>query len=224
MVKQEFIDRSPVRVFEKSLDGGLKAGEVGVITSRKGLGKTSVLVQLGLDMLMQDKMVIHVSFNQQSDYVITWYNDIFDELSKKKNLAEAADVKAELMRKRVNLNFNQDYVKAENLINTLKAFSAGGFEPACIIVDGLNMAAVTKEDLDALKAYGKEAGICMWFSYNAESEDLKEVFGGIADSIENVVTLAQDGKALVLKVLKAHSAVSTTTLKLDSKTLLISEK
>ncbi len=224
MVKQEFIERSPVRVFEKSLDGGLKAGEIGVITSRKGLGKTSVLVQLGLDMLLQDKVVIHVSFNQQSDYVITWYNDIFDELSKKKNLAEAADVKEELMRKRINLNFNQDYVKAENLINTLKALAAGGFAPACVIVDGLDMSAVTKADLDALKAYGKEAGICMWFSYNAESEDIKTVFGDIADSIENVVALAQDGKALVLKVLKAHSAASTTTLKLDSKTLLISEK
>ena len=224
MVKQEFIDRSPVRVFEQSLNGGLKAGEVGVITSRKGLGKTSVLVQLGLDMLLQDKVVIHVSFNQQSDNVITWYNDIFDELSKKKNLAEAADIKDELMRKRIILNFNQDSVKAEQIVNTLKAFAVGGFAPACVIVDGLDMGRVTTDDLAILKNYGKEAGICVWFSYNAESEDIAAVFGDLAASIENVVAISQDGKSLVLKVLKAHSAASTTSLKLDAKTLLISEK
>ena len=37
MVKQELIQRSPVRVFEKSIHGGLKSGDLGVIASRKGL-------------------------------------------------------------------------------------------------------------------------------------------------------------------------------------------
>ena len=92
MVKQELIERSPVRFLEKSANGGLAAGEIGVLTSKKGLGKTSVLVQIGLDMLLQEKAVVHVSFNQHSDNVITWYEDIFSETAKKKNLADAEDI------------------------------------------------------------------------------------------------------------------------------------
>ena len=39
MVKQELIERSPVRFLEKSANGGLAAGEIGVLTSKKRVGK-----------------------------------------------------------------------------------------------------------------------------------------------------------------------------------------
>ncbi len=52
MVKEDLIQRSPVRVFEKSLRGGLQSGEIGVIASQSGIGKTSVLVQIALDKLL----------------------------------------------------------------------------------------------------------------------------------------------------------------------------
>jgi KaiC/GvpD/RAD55 family RecA-like ATPase len=76
MVKQELVDRSPVRFFKNATNGGLKAGEIGALTSKKGLGKTSVLVQIGLDKLFQDKHVVHISFNQNADFSMTWYEDI----------------------------------------------------------------------------------------------------------------------------------------------------
>ena len=98
MVKQDLIEKSAVRNFEKSLGGGIKAGEIGVIASKKGLGKTSILVQLGIDKLLQGSSVVHVSFNQQADHVITWYEDIFNELAKKKNLDKPAEVKNELVK------------------------------------------------------------------------------------------------------------------------------
>ena len=80
MVKQELIDRSPVRFFEKAVNGGLKAGEIGVLTSRKGLGKTSVLVQFGLDMLMQDQTVVHVSGRQRGLDARAMHEDIFNSM------------------------------------------------------------------------------------------------------------------------------------------------
>ena len=58
-------------------------------------------------MLLQGKKVIHVSFNQHSDYVISWYEDIFNEMAKKKNLEKAEEVKDELIRNRILLNFSQ---------------------------------------------------------------------------------------------------------------------
>ena len=108
MAKQELFERSPVRAFDEVANGGLKAGELGLLTSKKGLGKTSVLVQFGMDTLLNNKQLVHVSFDQKSDNVISWYDGIFNEISKKKPLPNAADVKEQLNRNRTILNFNQD--------------------------------------------------------------------------------------------------------------------
>ena len=44
MDKKDLIAHSPVRYFDVT-NAGLKDGEMGLITAKKGLGKTSVLVQ-----------------------------------------------------------------------------------------------------------------------------------------------------------------------------------
>ena len=220
MVKQELIERSPVRFLEKSVNGGLAAGEIGVLTSKKGLGKTSVLVQIGLDMLLQEKAVVHVSFNQHSDNVITWYEDIFNETAKKKNLADADEVKNSVIRNRVILNFSPDTVSAERIINTLKALAQGGIVASCLIIDGLDLKLLKSEDYKALKTYGKEANLVIWFSYNVDNDDAYA-----NDDVDCVIHLAQKPDTIQMMVLKSHgTAADISSLKLDSKTLLMSEK
>lgn len=220
MVKQELIERSPVRFLEKSANGGLAAGEIGVLTSKKGLGKTSVLVQIGLDMLLQEKAVVHVSFNQHSDNVITWYEDIFNETAKKKNLADADEVKNSVIRNRVILNFSPDTVSAERIINTLKALAQGGIVASCLIIDGLDLKLLKSEDYKALKAYGKESNLVIWFSYNVDNDDAYA-----NDDVDCVIHLAQKPDTIQMMVLKSHgTAADISSLKLDSKTLLMSEK
>ena len=226
MVKQELIDRSPVRFFEKAVNGGLKAGEIGVLTSRKGLGKTSVLVQFGLDMLMQDQTVVHVSFNQHADNVITWYEDIFNEMAKKKNLADAAEVKDAIFRNRVILNFSPDAISASRIVKTLKALAEGGVKANGLIIDGLCLCTLKAADYAELKAYAAEAGLTIWFSYNSDESEAEKILGKeIAAEIATVVCLDQKTDSIQMKVLKAHNTpVQNINLKLDSKSLLISEK
>jgi KaiC/GvpD/RAD55 family RecA-like ATPase len=78
MIKKELVERSPVRILEKSTKGGVGQGNIGVIASRKGIGKTAVLVQIAMDKLLQGKHVIHVSFTAHTDYIIAWYENIFN--------------------------------------------------------------------------------------------------------------------------------------------------
>ena len=226
MNKKDLFDCSPIRAFDKLTNGGLKAGEIGVLTSRKGLGKTSVLVQFGLDMLLQDKPVVHVSFNQHSDNVITWYEDIFSEMTKKKNLANADEVKDEVIRNRIILNFSPDSIAAERITRTLKALAEGGTKPAGVIIDGLNSKVFTASELKALKTYAVEAGLSIWFSYNSDEEDVNKIFGSeVAAEINTVIHLEQKPDVIQMKVLKAHNTeVQNINLKLDSKTLLLSDK
>ena len=49
MDKNDLYKSSPIRFFDEASNGGLKEGELGLVTAKKGLGKTSVLVQFGMD-------------------------------------------------------------------------------------------------------------------------------------------------------------------------------
>ena len=67
---------------------------MGLITAKKGLGKTSILVQFGIDTLLNDKGLVHVSFDQQSSNVISWYSSILAEIAKKKNFSTMGEIDA----------------------------------------------------------------------------------------------------------------------------------
>ena len=138
MAKQELFERSPIRAFDEATNGGLKAGELGLVTAKKGLGKTSVLVQFGMDTLLNGKQLVHVSFDQHSENVISWYDGIYNEISKKKTIANAADVKDQIVRNRTILNFNQDNFNLEKVVNTLNALKAGGIAVAGVVIDGVD--------------------------------------------------------------------------------------
>jgi len=86
MIKEELLRRSPIRLLEKSIQGGLAAGEMGIVASQRGVGKTSVLVQIALDRLLQGRKVIHVSFVQHRQNVLIWYDDIFEEFTSRKDI------------------------------------------------------------------------------------------------------------------------------------------
>ena len=70
MVKQDLYNKSPVRLFDAATEGGLKEGGLGLVTSKKGLRKTSVLVQFGMDTLLKDEQLVDVTFDLHSSNVI----------------------------------------------------------------------------------------------------------------------------------------------------------
>jgi archaellum biogenesis ATPase FlaH len=227
MVKQDLIERSPVRTFEKALGGGVKAGEIGVIVSKKGLGKTSILVQLGIDQLLQGNHVVHVSFNQQASHVMTWYDDIFNELAKKKNLDRAEEVKADLISKRIVLNFNQEVVGTAQVVKTIKALAEGGAKTEAVIVDGFDFAKATPESMKEMKAFAKDSKVSIWYTANTEAAEkaLPPVLAKFSDVLDVVLVLDPKPDCINIRVLKEHDKADyQTELKLDVKTLLIADK
>lgn len=224
MAKQDLYDRSPVKAYNDIANGGLKAGEIGLVTAKKGLGKTSVLVQFGMDSLLNGKQLVHVSFDQHADNVMSWYDDILSEISKKK--AIAADVKEQLLRNRTILNFNQDNVNLEKVVNTLNALKAGGINVAGVVVDGVDFSKVKEADIQAVSSYAKATKTKVWMSATAEGEKLEDSAPkAILPYFAHVIHLASKNSATTVNVLKAGKAGAIeSSLKLDSKTLLISNK
>jgi KaiC/GvpD/RAD55 family RecA-like ATPase len=231
MVKDELIARSPVRIFEKAINGGLQPGEIGLISSPAGVGKTSVLVQIALDYLLQGKKVIHISFTQDHDYVVAWYADIFDQFIKKKHVENERELKEEIVRNRILLNFNQEVVTTDVIRSSLKAMIVdGGYRAEAIIIDGFNFAIAKRDRLVTLKEFAKPLGICTWYSCSVKEGDyaknnLPNVIRDFDDCIDVAIDLEPKSDHVRLSLVKNHGKYlnKEEPLRLDPKTLLMLE-
>ena len=233
MVISELIQRSPIRVLDQAIHGGLKYGELGVIAAPSGIGKTSVLVQIALDKLLQEKKVIHISFTQHTDYVLVWYKDIFNEFIKKRNLQNEKEVKSEIEKNRVLLKFNQEGLTVDQILKSVRALiKEGGFAADSVIVDGLNFSKVKESHISAFKTFAKEMGVSIWCSCTVKGEEpfydkrnIPLVIKDYADLFEVIVVLEprQDNITLTVSRDRDEYIPENLALKLDPKTLLILE-
>ncbi len=234
MVKSELINRSPLRIFEKSIHGGVGKGNIGVIASRKGVGKTACMVHIATDKLFRDRHVIHVSYSSKVDHIINWYEDIFKEIAKKRELEDAVDVHDELVKNRVIMNFNQDGVSTGHVLSSLEAMiSQGHFDADCIIFDGQDSSRIQMEDLNMIREFAGKNNLEIWISLSLiKDEPLFDDKGmpieaeHLLEGIDVLLSLRYEGDHIGFKVIKDHdnSDILEMHLKLDVKTLLIAEE
>ena len=233
MIKEELIQRSPVRILMNAIQGGLKPGEVGIIASESGIGKTSVLVQIALDKLLQDLKVIHVSFTQHNDYVLAWYESIFDEFVRRKNLENAREVKSELVKNRVLMNFNQDGMTSGQILRSLQAMIVeGGFKANALIIDGFDFSRMDTQRLGGMKQLARELNFVVWYSCTTagsgplyDKQQIPHVVHEYIDLIDVVITLEPKPDHIELAMSKNRNMLAQEhfVLKLDPKTLLMME-
>ncbi|TVR71566.1 MAG: hypothetical protein EA427_04360 [Spirochaetaceae bacterium] len=233
MVKEELIKRSPLRLLEQSLHGGLETGSIGVFAARKGTGKTACLVHIATDQLLQGNHVIHVSFSGRTDYIVTWYEDIFREIARKRDLIDAMDIHDSIIRNRVIMNFNQDGVTVNQLLRSIQAMiDDGQFHADVVIVDGYDFSKGDPATLVALRDFGRENGLRFWFSASIHREDPRDehgvpsVLAPFTEAIDVLISLTPDRDHVKLRLLRDRGEYRPEDLhlELDSRTLLIREE
>jgi len=231
MEKQELIQRSPVRVLMNSIQGGLLPGELGLIASPSGIGKTSVLVQIALDKLLQDKKIIHISFTRHTDYVLAWYENIFDEFTKKKNLSNEQEIKDDIVKNRVLMKFTQEGVSGEQILRSLKALIKDGhFNADAIIIDGFDFSAVKKDQMSMVKSFAAEMGVSLWYSCTVKGKEpyydkrnIPLLVKDFEEFFDVIIILDPKTDHIALSVPRNREKITpeNPALKLDPKTLLM---
>jgi hypothetical protein len=233
MVIEDLVKRSPLRILETSIHGGLGKGNIGVLASRKGVGKTACLVHIATDKLFQRKPVIHVSYSSRVDHIITWYENIYRELARRMEIKPEAEFHDELVRKRVIMNFNQEGTRTEQVLRSLEAMIRHGrFAAETIIVDGFSFPRSSPDDLGRFKEFAGRMGLELWFSASLkgpeplfDEQGIPAELKGCLDHIDVLITLRHWNDRVQLRLIKDHGFTSPPDLRLslDPTTLLIAE-
>lgn len=226
---------SPLRVFEESINGGLGKGNLGVIVSRHGLGKTACLVHLATDKLFKGESVIHVSFSGNVEHVINWYKEVFREIAELQSLDDAAMVYNSILSNRVVMNFSQEQVPVEKVLSSLESLiKQGSFKADAILFDGYKLTIADEDDIAKIKDFAKRMDLEVWFSVSPVRPDVVYDENGVPntlvkyfDMIDVLLALKYDEKIdkVVLTVVRAHHQNVPKPMKvnLDPKTMLISK-
>jgi len=233
MLKTDLIKKNPLRVLSPATEGQAEGSRMGLVMARAGLGKTAILVQIALDNLLRGKKVLHVSIGQNLEKTREWYYDIFRDIAEASNLEGAARIQEEILHNRLIMTFNEatfSYAKFKERLDDLVAQNI--FRPECIVVDGLDFAAVARQELEGMRDLVVAKGLQVWFTAICHREALEGSGDGIPapgqgldDLLNTVVLLQQDPeqKSMVIKVVKDDTGVTKpgNILHLDPATMMI---
>jgi hypothetical protein len=233
MHRKEINDRSPLRVLEQSIHGGLGRGNIGVIAARHGIGKTAFLVGVGLDDLMRAKKVFHLSMEHPVDRVCAYYDEILMELAHTQHLEDVWKVRLDVERNRrihclAKLDFSAD--RTREALEFLKQYNE--FTPQAIIIDGIDFASLSLEQLRALRRIASECEAELWMSATTtrdskrDDRGVPEPVAHLESEIDVILTMAHDGTGVHVGLHKDHDNpdVSELKLALDPTTMLLVSK
>jgi len=235
MYRKDVNDKSPLRVFERSIHGGLGRGNVGLVVSRAGEGKTAFLVDIALDDLMRDRKVLHVDTAHTAERLREYYDEIFHDLAQAMCLEDRPRIHMQVERNRMIHTFlhgSFDLGKVDGALDYLGEHVH--FEPWCVILDGTPAWEDCSPDqilteIRAIKAFAVRRNVELWLSAQEHREDTRDERGlplrltPYLDPISVVIELVPAADHMRLRLVKDHESPRMAELhvELDPKTMLL---
>ena len=229
---KELNKRSPLRIFERSIHGGLGKGNIGVVTSRKGVGKTAMLIGVSLDDLLQDRKVLHVTVGGSVDNLGRFYDEIFHELIATSKVEDVPECRLTMERNRHLLAYRDGEFSVDRIRESMNFLSEhAAFDPYALILDCWHdFETVSAEDLAGLKKLAEDMQVEIWITAlrhrEGQERDERDVPMEVARHDEHlavIVRLEPKADHVKLRIVKDHENedLADLHLELDPKTLLL---
>ena len=218
--------RSPLRLLEKGLHGGLGPGNLGVVIGGPGVGKASFLVGVALDELLRSGRVLHVSMTHPVSHIRDHYDTVFEDLAASAHLEDEAQVHVDIDRNRSIRVYPKNELTPAKLREAVKVESETSGQPSMLLIEGLDFETTSREDLADFKALASELAAEVWMSVSYSKEQIAELPASV-ERVEDLVSVAlalePGDDAVLLRALKDHDNPDLTELHvaLDPKTLLL---
>jgi hypothetical protein len=230
MLKQELIEKNPVRALEPETGVNTIPHRMGLIVGRKGSGKTALLVQVALDGLLRGNHVVHVSIGQGLDKAKAWYEDLFQELSSRYRLEDVGAIHDEIARRRMIMTFQTTSFSVPKLEERLTdLIHQNVFHPQGIVVDGYDFEKATRPQVEELLAFTKKHRIHTWLTATRTADSTRKSALGVPapcdafeDLFDTILLIGPDDQGHTLRALKydVPGASRPRDLVLDPRTLL----
>jgi hypothetical protein len=230
---KDFIKVSPLKLLELSTNKSLGRGNLGVLMSRAGVGKTACLIHIAFDKLFSNQKLVHVSLDDTPDKVTSYYNVIFSELVKALDIKDETEKRMLFERNRMILAYMHQSFEMKRLRENLRTFvDKLDFVPDCLIVDGLNFETAEKETLQGFKGIAEEFNVEIWFSAlshrhinNKNEKGIPYPCSRVDDEFSMILQLNSTPTGVFLQLLKDHGnpVKPDAYVRLDPNTFLVTQ-
>jgi hypothetical protein len=231
MPKKKLILQNPLRFLENETEDILSEGGFGAVLARAGVGKTAILVQLALNMLLKGKNVLHISLDDPVKKLTLWYKEVFHHLTKQYEAREINPIWETILPHRFIMTFRVEGFspsKLEERLTDLKEQNI--FSPQMVIIDGFNFKEAIGTSLSELKDLAEKHSLYVWFSVRTHRHEAPDPTGipvpilEVADLFDFIIQLQPEGKEIYVKTLKGAAADSDQrVLLLDPATMLVKD-
>jgi hypothetical protein len=232
MFRKETNERSPVRVFERSIHGGLGRGNIGVVCSRAGVGKTAFLVGVALDDLMRERKVLHINTVDPVEKVRAFYDEVFQELAESEKLKDRPTIHLAMERNRMIHTYRHgafSVAKVHSAIEFLREHMF--FQPDAVMIDGYpDWDTASEQQLRELKELAAQLRAELWLTALTHRDDKDLDERGVPRRISRfeeyltvIVRLTSVADHVKLQLVKDHDNpdVADLHLELEPTTLLL---
>ena len=218
--------RSPLRLLEKGLHGGLGPGNLGVVLAGHGVGKTSFLVGVAMDELLREGRVLHVSLSHSVSHVRAHYDTVYEELADSTHLEDERLIHAEIDRRRSVRVYPPGSLSMKKLRAAVEVEVEAAGKPSLLVLEGVDLAAMSREEVADLKALAVEVGAEVWIEAASSEEHVGQIPPSVAavdEFISVVLVLEPEAEVARLRALKDHENPDLADLhvSLDPHTLLL---
>jgi replicative DNA helicase len=182
------------------LEGGLAAGELGVVMAPTGGGKSFMLVNFGYGALAAGKNVVHYSFELSENNIGNRYDSRITGVPTKEIVTRNREVETNLQRFQGGRLIIKEYPTKIATVNTLKfhigRLQSSGFDPDLVIIDygdlmrsrrGYDQKRFELESIyEDLRGFAMETKLPIWTATQSNRE-------GFSD---DVITIDKVGEAI----------------------------
>ncbi len=210
-------ERSPLRLIREA-HPELESGQVAVIAAKAGVGKTALLVHVGLDALLRDVSVLHVSLRDTVEHVRAFYDEIFGASSRAGAVRDRTGALVAAERNRMIHSYRDRAFSTVHLQSNIRMLSeVAQFTPGLVLIDGLDPSNAP-DYAESIANLAAQVGAPVWVTVRTASD------GAVPSELTAIsaLVLKLTPDASTVKIAVTSSQGSTTLPgSLDAATMLV---
>lgn len=231
MLKKDLMLRNPLKAMFENEDGMLSPGRFGAILARAGIGKTSLLVQIALNSMLNGRNVLHISLNDPVKKVCLWYEEVFRNITNRHDRPVVNRLWETALPHRLIMTFNVDGFSMPKLEERLDdLIEQNIYVPEVILIDGMPFTETTASALTELKTLAARLSASIWFTVKIhrhegiDSTEIPQRLKQFEKLFELIFQLQpKNGKIYLVNLKDKQSALDKPAVFLDPSTMLIIE-